>query len=216
MTRRIVLVACALVVSLVSTSQAGWLTTRWRWKNAGPHYYDPDPITTVHECTHGVNSMLRQELGGECYYVPVGRVYQLRGSTGVTLADVAAANKYRGDLVNLYLIQQQRYWNDNALYLFDEWVAYANGADHAVQWNTPGQHWSDVQYACEMGYYCHLVLTMTPKTYVDYADLDAFWVWQAERCVLVADRAEKENTHYRPTVRPWREFLRARLRERGR
>jgi hypothetical protein len=47
-----------------------------------------------------------------------------------TLAAVAAAVpiSLRGRGYNLYLVQQQRYWNDAPTYVFDEWVAYTNGS----------------------------------------------------------------------------------------
>lgn len=192
-------------------AEAKWYKSPYTLNSAGSQYRNSDPITTVHESTHGVNSMLRNKYSGECYYVGSGRFFRLQQQTGVTLSSVAAACKFRGGIFDLYLRKQQQYWNDNALYLYDEWVAYTNGADTAVNNRTSGQAWSEVQFACEMGYYCTVVLQLTPTTYGEYDELRYFWRWQAQRCVTIADKAEKENVHYRATIRPWREWLRAQL-----
>ena len=166
-----------------------------------------DEITTIHERCHEVNSRLRNRWGKSCLYVGDKKFAWLPKARG-TLAQVANASQYRGDLFQLYLIQQQQHWNDDPMYLFDEWVCYANGAAVAVYGKpVPGQHWSDVQYACEMGYYCRIVADQSGDK-----EIMEFWRWHAKKCVKIADDAERKQRNYRQTVKPWREWLRGRIR----
>ena len=45
---------------------------------AGHPYDDPDQITTVHECTHGINSLLRNQYGCPAFYVLKDRAVLIR------------------------------------------------------------------------------------------------------------------------------------------
>lgn len=178
--------------------------------DAPTYYRDNNPITSIHECTHGINSMLRNRYGQQCFYVGNKRFVKF-SKTGVRLSQVAQNVRYRGLSYNLYLVQQRSYWEDTGLYLMDEWVSYTNGAAVAVYERVGGQHWSDVQQACEFGHYTYVLVQLVPDTYTQKEELRKFWKWQAQRCVSIADTAEKTNTHYRTNIRPWREWLRARI-----
>jgi hypothetical protein len=58
----------------------------------------------------------------------------------LTLAQVAAAvpADMRGGSYSLYLVQQRRHWNGQPLYILDEWVAYLNGTEIAVEYAEAG------------------------------------------------------------------------------
>src|SRR5262249_3210243 len=105
----------------------------------GDHYYSDDRITHAHETTHGINSHISNRLhrGREPaygFYVGNNRAILLRGPR-LKLSQVAEVipESLRGSRYKLYCIEQQKYFEDHPLYLFDEWVAYTNGAQAGVE-----------------------------------------------------------------------------------
>jgi len=102
---------------------------------AGHPYKDRDLITWAHEGTHGINSNIRNG------YSRYGVAYVLHNTAFVSpepdfkLSVVADAVPLhlRGISYNLYLISQQRYWNDQPLYILDELSAYLNGTKVGVE-----------------------------------------------------------------------------------
>jgi hypothetical protein len=105
----------------------------------GDHYYSNDRITHAHETTHGINSHLSNHLRqnsehGYGFYVGNDQAIIL-GEPRVKLSQVAAVipESLRGSRYQLYCIDQQKYFEDHPLYLFDEWVAYTNGASAGVE-----------------------------------------------------------------------------------
>lgn len=97
---------------------------------AGHPYGDPDLITTVHEGTHGINSLLRNQYGMPCFYLLNNKAARIKEPL-TTLNQVAlrVPKSLRGDVYHLYLVQMQRYWNRQPSYILDEYVAYTNGAE---------------------------------------------------------------------------------------
>lgn len=107
--------------------------------NPGHPYKDNDRITWSHEGTHGINARIKNELCGptqEGIYLGFKKAATLF-SPGIKLANVAKAvpNELRGDIYKLYLVDQQRYWNDRPLYVFNEWSAYYAGAKYRLEHN---------------------------------------------------------------------------------
>jgi hypothetical protein len=105
----------------------------------GNHYYSDDRITHAHETTHGINSHLSNHLrrGSELtygFYVGNDQAILLTGPR-IKLSQVAALipESLRGSRYQLYCIDQQKYFEEHPLYLFDEWVAYTNGASAGVE-----------------------------------------------------------------------------------
>jgi len=105
----------------------------------GDHYYSNDRITHAHETTHGINSHLSNHLRnnfelGYGFYVGNDQAIVL-SEPRVKLSQVAAVipESLRGSRYQLYCIDQQKYFEDHPLYLFDEWVAYTNGASAGVE-----------------------------------------------------------------------------------
>lgn len=111
----------------------------------GRKYYSDDRITHAHETTHGINSHLSnhpdeiaagRRLGDSVYAFYVGKDQAvLLTGPHVKLSQVAEVipASLRGSRYQLYCIEQQKYFEDRPLYLFDEWVAYTNGAYAGVE-----------------------------------------------------------------------------------
>jgi len=98
-------------------------------------YRSADKINYAHEGTHGANATIRNTFfpnTGDSLknvaYLLGDRAWVLE-EPGTTLSAVAreVPGSLRGGEYQLYLIQQQRYWNDRPLYILDEWSAYRNG-----------------------------------------------------------------------------------------
>lgn len=101
--------------------------------NDGGYYDDVDRVTSGHETTHGINSMVRNRLyKGK----PINAFYCLDGKVCVleeprTRIEVVAREvprSLRGGVYGLYMVEQASSWGDRALYILDEWVSYTNGS----------------------------------------------------------------------------------------
>lgn len=96
-------------------------------------YEDSDLITSTHEQLHGVNSKCRQLYKAygltTCVYIPRVGTFKV-ACPNTTLAQIAPRipQSLRGSSYNLYLISQQRYWNNEPGYLLDEWSCYYAGS----------------------------------------------------------------------------------------
>lgn len=107
----------------------------------GNQYFDNDRVTHCHETTHGINNHLSNYFTtpegkkGYGFYVGNNNGIVIEQPTGVTLADVANAipSNFRGSRYQLYLVQQRKDWNNDPLYLFDEFSAYINGAQTGLE-----------------------------------------------------------------------------------
>jgi len=96
--------------------------------------FPSDLITWAHETTHGLNSNIRNAnfQSGKtvnAFYVLDGKALLMEEPKGFGLSDIAPIipSELRGGIYKMYMIEQQRSWNDRPLYTWDEWVAYANG-----------------------------------------------------------------------------------------
>lgn len=93
-----------------------------------------DLITAGHEWTHFLNEYLSSLSGGR------GSAYYILGGKYVTLADPQGLRgivpdvpmSLRGELYDLYLVQNSGNARVDPLYLLDEWTAYANDVTVAV------------------------------------------------------------------------------------
>lgn len=138
------------------------------------YYSGGGRVTSVHECTHGINSQIRnkpirindasefralgfatsspsevcmlpqpaEELtpdeeemkmmvtGAQAgFYLLQDKAIMFENPAG-TISQAAAIvpRTMRYGRYNLYMVQQARSWNAEPLYIFDEWIAYRNGA----------------------------------------------------------------------------------------
>lgn len=120
------------------------------------------------------------------FYVLGGRGLRLP-EPACQLRDVAEDVPLRlcGMAYQLYLVQQRRYWNDQPLYVFDEWSAYLNGLQTALDTPPGDGATSDLVQALEFLAYGSVLLKIV-KTRVAYPvpnwlALRDFYCWQAER-----------------------------------
>lgn len=101
---------------------------------AGHPYLEPGEsmVNWAHESTHGINSRVRNAIAPNgrvnAFYVGSGRAFALR-EPNVSLAVVSryVPQELRRAGFTNYLLEQQRYWNGQPLYVLDEWSAYLNG-----------------------------------------------------------------------------------------
>jgi hypothetical protein len=151
---------------------------------AGHPYGDPDPVTTVHEGTHGINSLLRNQYGMPCFYLLNNRFARIREPL-ITIDKVArrVPPSLRGSVYRLYLVQMQGYWNNQPSYILDEYVAYTNGAEAREKLGIK-MRLETIDYMLEMSVYatCLARETSTPQ-------LKEFLIWQMKRVMELYRRS---------------------------
>ena len=191
------LVCAILILAWAHVASAQWIEAPKPLRQFGPGtlgdigsrgqnpslYADSDPVTSAHELTHGLNSDMRQSYPGcNCFYVLHGYAAVL-AEPRVTLnrlSRVIPAER-RGRGYRLYLIEQQRYWNNEPLYVFDEFSAYLNGARVAVELNLSSRFRESFGSALEFAWYAHYMLGILPKDY-DANPFRAVLAYQIKRC----------------------------------
>lgn len=164
---------------------------------AGHIYRSSDKITWTHETSHGLASNIRQKnsRAGYCAYVDgkpvfksadgINGFYVLNDRSVVlkepdsTLTAVAnwVPSELRGDVYNLYLVQQRRYWNSEPLYTLDEWVAYSNGSATRADLKITSRG-ETVQYMMEFTVYA---ISMAAATKTQDEDIKSFLMWHSKR-----------------------------------
>lgn len=164
---------------------------------AGHIYKDSDKITWGHETSHGIASQLRQKHqrgfcsnwdGKKWWIVEQQRIngfYVLNNraviidepNSTVSKAAALVPRSLRGGVYNLYMVQQAQSWNDTPLYVFDEWVAYGNGA--AVRADLKIQSRQEtVEFMLEFNNYA-ICLAMSCKS--EDKQFKHFLMWNLER-----------------------------------
>lgn len=173
------------------------------------------PMTWAHETSHGLASRLRMQQGGRKCNV----LYCLQGRAAVideprgTLSAVAklVPRSLRGPSFKLYLVEQQRYWQNEPTYMLDEWTAYINGSECGSEVAEDGWHYELLQ-ACNFCVYslamAQAVSTSDPQ--YDHTQLRAFVrfnigrtraIWQRLEASGVNDRHVQQIRAYLNTFR---------------
>jgi len=192
---------------------------------AGHIYGDSDLITDGHECLHGIHANIRNaNYGGliNTYVIrrglfrrPLvfheiwsgGRVngfYCLENravviqepSTTISAAARLVPSSLRGDVFNLYMIQQARSWGDTPLYICDEWNAYVGGS--AVRADLQIQERSEtVQYSMEFTVYTIALAKAIKENDSSYDDTQFknFVMWNTDRLMKIYNN-ESGATNY--------------------
>lgn len=156
---------------------------------AGHQYRDANKITWAHETTHGINANVRNK-----YYRPnerrVNAFYVLEDRAAViteppiTIAQMAdmVPQDLRGPSYQLYLVQQRRDWNNEPLYLMDEWTAYTNGTECGRELNAQGWDFELLQ-AHNFNVYCLYLAKAIQERCPDYDDkqFKAYLKWNMAR-----------------------------------
>ena len=130
---------------LNSLNDAAWGEVLTDIKNHLPEseirqYQFPDKNTDAHESTHGIHSYLcnnKNPVGDRSYYwlYPGQNKAVKIKEPNFTIADIAkiVPDSLKKSRFQLYLVQQRRYWDKEPIYLWDEWVAYCNGAECGIE-----------------------------------------------------------------------------------
>lgn len=145
--------------------------------------------TLVHEGTHGANSVVRNRYGGwdicNAMYV-CGNVAIIIREPAVPLTTVRQfiPTNMRGISYDLYFVQRATSWNNQTLYIFDEWSAYTNAAWYGEESNS--LRYSDALQATEFAVYaiCIVEATATTKPRYDRTQLVAAVAWMCRRRIL--------------------------------
>ena len=95
---------------------------------AGYDFGCNNPISTVHECTHGINSRLRGIYKQPCFYVLGNKMFTFP-EPKQTLKDIAelVPKELRGKNYQFYLVDAQKWWNNQPTFVLDELSACING-----------------------------------------------------------------------------------------
>jgi len=148
-------------------------------------YRDNDRITWVHEGTHGINSILRNTFGRPGFYVLENKAILLNTEPQTTIGEVArmVPVSLRGDVYRLYMVDMRRYWEHQPSYIFDEFVAYTNGADARNQLRIHDRA-ETVKYMLEFCVYSACV----PRSVKEGDEqLRLFLMFQAERAIKISN-----------------------------
>ena len=142
-------------------------------------YRDADRVTWAHEQTHHLNSVVRNRYAGtgrtNAAYCFGGQAQVLPEPRGLTLSAVARAVTSRGSLYALYLVQQQRDWNNEPLYICDELSAYTNGAAVGIELSHRSRAAGSLSQAREMAGYCRVLLRLArARGYAQADELEQF------------------------------------------
>jgi hypothetical protein len=81
---------------------------------------------SVHEATHQINSDLRGIYKRPCFYLMNDLVVALEKDPEFKLGDIDIPREDRGKVYRLYVVESQRWWDEQPSYLLDELVAYSN------------------------------------------------------------------------------------------
>lgn len=100
--------------------------------------YEPDLVTYCHEATHQLNGRIRNTLPGNWNALYVGGdrgLCVIFPEPRVTLQQAAqfVSPQMRTSTFQLYFVDMAQYWNQQPLYILDEWVAYTNGSQAAKE-----------------------------------------------------------------------------------
>lgn len=131
-----------------------------------------DSIEFAHEATHGVIASLKSD-GKYTIYILEGRGYILV-EPKLKLSDIAKKipKELVGNNFRLYLLKQSLYWDDEPLYLMNEFIAYSNAACVADQLDKPSAFADEVRGSMEMFGYCIMLQKCANQT-----DINVFMDW---------------------------------------
>lgn len=151
--------------------------------------------THCHEATHMLNSRMREDLGLQqvnAFYVGYGQAIVLP-EPRTTLERVGKrVTQYRNSTFQLYFVGGLRDWNNQPLYVLDEYSAYVNGSQAALE-SGHDDHGS-IDRAIWFGHYSDaLVATVQAEDpqYEYLQDLAEFVQLQKERVAEIAGNRQQ-------------------------
>lgn len=139
-----------------------------------------DRMTEAHENTHQIHSEIRQRLGpGRNAFYCLNDKVVVFDEPPVRLSDVTK-RATRGEVYRLYLVDAQRWWNDQPLYVLDEMVAYTNGAIVGKAYRVNGWEY-ERDRAKELTYYAYVLCDVMKDRGLDDKDIREFIHWNYRR-----------------------------------
>lgn len=205
------------------------------WKYGKQYRFD-DKNTWAHETTHGIQAHLNNEWSKadrngkrDVYWLYIG--YDKAAGIpqpNIKISDISrlVPEKLRKSRFNLYLVEQRKYFENEPIYIFDEWVAYCNGAECGNELlnkklvqkqNKTDELWSVVEFSV----YATYVAISQKKNDPDYDNkqLMEFLAFNLERSMklyrdgMKHDCLNWDNNEYleflktAPEASEWRGFL---------
>jgi hypothetical protein len=138
------------------------------------HFLGHGRDTNAHETVHHIQSVLRNAHGGRvnAFYVLNGKAVICK-EPGVKISYVGkfCPRSLRSYRWPLYCEQQQQYWNNEPLYLVDEWSAYVIGCAVSLEEHQTGRGKENSDAASgtlEMGIYSIAMAMAVEKYDPDY------------------------------------------------
>jgi hypothetical protein len=161
-------------------------------------YFDTNKITWAHQVSHGINANLRNRIQDKelcnCFYVLRDRYISLR-EPNISIRDIAleVPEKLRGPSFNMYLVDSMDRWNDKPLYIFDEWVAFTNGAEVGKELNFEGWYFELFQ-AHNFNVYCLYLAMVVNRDVSNYNDMEMkkFLRWNIERVFMISNPSDRD------------------------
>lgn len=163
------------------------------------YWFDDDGLTSGHETSHGIHAHLRNyeapsSIGWNALYVLHDRAAFIE-EPDIAKHDIQPfiPAALRGSRYQLYLVEQTA-WDDSPLYVFDEWNAYINGAEVAIDQATHGLYddgWTDAVMG-PLEFVVYAIATVQAArdgdpTY-DFTQLEAFTAWNIRRAMALYDQ----------------------------
>lgn len=143
-------------------------------------------ISTVHECTHGINSALRVQASKKekCngFYL-LDDNYVIIREPNLNLLKILekVPRCLRFNLYQSMCDNSRKYWQDRPLYLYDEFIAHTTGMLYRKQKEIKIRT-ECPKYSLEMGIYC-LFLLQEMRDSPDYDKLKDLTIWNFNRII---------------------------------
>lgn len=150
-------------------------------------YRDSNLVTSSHETTHGINSNIRNKHQKSnrinAFYCLDDKACIIE-EPKIQISDIARVipDNLRGPSYELYLVKSTKDWNNDSLYLFDEWSAYTNGSLTGLELNYENYQYELLQ-AHNFNVYCTYLAKVVKERCPDYDDtqLKSFLMWNTQR-----------------------------------
>ncbi len=136
---------------------------------------DADLITSGHESLHVLHARIRIKYKKpNAYYLLKDRAFVFKNPK-VTLKQVADNVKKRGPNYDLYLVEQQKYWNDTPFYVIDEYIAYIGGCCVGLDQDMEKRSIDSYNHVLEFQEYVNVARELSRKSgFAEQKELDEF------------------------------------------
>jgi len=147
-----------------------------------------DPVTQIHECSHGINAKLRNSTRErDNWFYCLNNTAAGFSEPPCRKRDIASSTprEFREHRLYALYILGASDWEDTPLYIYDEWVCYSNGA-------MLRRSASEIEYALVFAFYALALLKVArTKQYTQLTDLSLFFIWNMARLEQVAEGQER-------------------------